>query len=134
MDNEINLEIYTDGAYSSSRNQGGIGFVIYKSDAEIFSYGKTYKNTTSQRMELLACIVALESVIKSSEIRIISDSQYLVKSMNDGWKRNVNLDLWERLDKAVGKHVSVQFEWVKGHADCPGNQKADYLSNKFSRV
>lgn len=129
-----NVEIYTDGAYSSNRNQGGIGFVIYKDDKEIFTYGKTFKNTTSQRMELLACIIAIESVKIPSIIKIISDSQYLVKTMTDNWKRNKNLDLWKRLEDAINKHIKIYFEWVKGHEDCSGNQKADYLSNRHSRI
>jgi ribonuclease HI len=128
------IELYTDGAYSPIRKQGGIAFVAVKDGKEVFSYGKGYLETTSQRMELLAAIIALESVRESSVIKIVSDSQYLVCTMNDGWKRKKNLDLWERLEKAVNKHVSVRFEWVKGHSDNEFNIKCDSIAQRCTSI
>ncbi|KAA6327156.1 Ribonuclease HI [termite gut metagenome] len=81
------LEIYTDGAYSSLRDQGGIAFVIVKDGKEIFNHSKAFKHTTNNRCEMLAAIIALESVKVPSEIKIISDSQYLVNTMNLGWNK-----------------------------------------------
>ena len=64
--------IYCDGAYSPARNQGGIGFVILEDDKKIFQYSKMYKNSTNQRMEQMAAIVALESIKEPSEITIVT--------------------------------------------------------------
>jgi ribonuclease HI len=129
------LEIYTDGAYSSLRDQGGIAFVIIKDGKEIFNYSKTYKHTTNNRCEVLAAIVALESVKEPTHIRIYSDSQYLVNTMNLGWnKLRKNPDLWTRMDEAVAFHQLVEFEWVRGHDVCEHNNKCDKLASKCSRM
>jgi ribonuclease HI len=128
-------EVYTDGAYSSLRNQGGIAFIIVKDGKEVFGYSKTYKNTTNNRCELLAAIVAIESIKESSHIRIYSDSQYLVNTMMLNWnKTRKNPDLWIRLDKAVAFHQLVEFEWVRGHDTCEYNNKCDKLANRCSRL
>lgn len=125
--------IYTDGAYSSNLNQGGIGFVILKNGQEVAKYSKTYRNTTNQRMEQMAAIVALESIKVPSEITIISDSQYVVCTYTKNWKRKANLDLWKRFDKAISFHTKVTFEWVKGHADNCHNQMCDNLAQTASQ-
>lgn len=126
--------IYTDGAYSPSRNAGGIGFLVLdKDNKEIAKFAKKYRNTTNQRMEQLAAIVALESIKKPSTITIVSDSAYVVNTYTKNWKRKANLDLWERFDKAIGKHESVTFEWTKGHADNEYNKIVDYLAQEASR-
>lgn len=125
--------IYTDGAYSSARNVGGIGMVFISEGKKVLKFSKAYKNTTSQRMELMAAIVALESLEHASEVTIISDSQYLVKTMTDNWKRKKNLDLWERLDKLVLKH-SITFKWVKGHFEDKYNSEADKLAFDASQI
>lgn len=132
---EVMFKIYTDGAYSRIRNQGGIAFVITKDDKEIFNYSKTFKNTTNNRCELLAAIIAIESIKISSEIKIISDSQYVVNTMNCNWnKTRKNSDLWVRMEKAVNFHKKVLFEWVRGHSDCEYNNKCDNLANKCSII
>lgn len=97
--------IFTDGAYSPARNQGGIGFVIVEDGKEVFSYSKMYVNSTNQRMELMAVIVALESIKTSSEVIIVTDSMYIVGTLTKNWKRKANTDLWARLDKAIERHV-----------------------------
>lgn len=125
--------IFTDGAYSSSTDQGGVGFVILKEDKEIFSFSKMFKHTTNQRMELMAMIIALESIKIQANITVISDSMYLVGTLTKGWKRKKNLDLWNRLDKAIEKHLSVDVKWVKGHADNQMNQKVDTLAFNASK-
>ncbi len=130
----MNYEIWTDGAYSSAKNQGGIGFVILKDSKEIFSYSKTYKNTTNNRMEILAAIVALESIKIPSSITVISDSQYLVKTLIENWKKNKNLDLWDRINKIVKFHKSVTFKWCRGHDNNEFNNKCDKLAVKASQV
>lgn len=125
--------VYTDGAYSSARNQGGIGFVILKDDKEVARYSKMYKNSTSQRMEQMAAIVALESISTPSVVTIISDSQYVVCTYTKNWKRKANLDLWKRFDAAIEFHTKVEFEWTKGHADDQYNKICDKLAQDASR-
>lgn len=125
--------VYTDGAYSSARNQGGIGFVILKDDKEVARYSKMYKNSTNQRMEQMAAIVALESISTPSEVTIISDSQYVVCTYTKNWKRKANLDLWKRFDKAVEFHTKVEFLWVKGHDKDEYNNIADKLASNASK-
>ncbi len=96
--------------------------------------------TTNNRMELLAAIHALESLTRPSEITIVTDSAYVkngVTSWIHGWKRNgwrtsskkpvKNVELWQRLDEAQASH-SVTWEWVKGHAGHPENERADELA------
>lgn len=125
---------YTDGAYSGTRNQGGIGFIILKDGKEVARYSKMYKNTTNQRMEQMAAIVALESIATPSEVTIISDSQYVVSTYTKNWKRKANLDLWKRFDKAITFHTKVEFEWTKGHADDRYNKICDKLAQEASRT
>lgn len=125
--------IYTDGAYSPSTNKGGIGFVILKEGKEIFSYSKMFKNTTNQRMEILAMCIALESIKNPSDIKVLTDSMYLVGTLNKGWRRKANLDLWSRLDSAIKRHTNVTIEWCKGHAGSEYNEIADKLAVNASK-
>lgn len=125
--------VYTDGAYSSARNQGGIGFVILKDDKEVARYSKMYKNSTNQRMEQMAAIVALESITTPSEVTIVSDSQYVVCTYTKNWKRKANLDLWKRFDAAIAFHTKVEFLWVKGHDKDEYNNIADKLASNASK-
>lgn len=126
--------VYTDGAYSSARNQGGIGFVILKDDKEVARYSKMYKNTTNQRMEQMAAIVALESITTPSEVTIVSDSQYVVCTYTKNWKRKANLDLWKRFDTAIAFHTKVDFSWTKGHAEDQYNKICDKLAQEASKT
>lgn len=125
--------IYTDGAYSSSRDKGGVAFIIVEDNKEIFSYSKMFKSSTNQRMEQLAAIIALESIKEPSDVTIVSDSQYVVSTYNKNWKRKANVDLWDRFDKAISKHNSVKFEWTKGHAGNEFNNKCDKLAYNASQ-
>lgn len=124
---------YTDGAYSNTRNQGGIGILILKDGKEVARYSKMYKNTTNQRMEQMSAIVALESIKTPSEVTIVSDSQYVVCTYTKNWKRKANLDLWERFDKAIAFHTKVGFLWVKGHDKDEYNNIADKLASNASK-
>lgn len=124
------MNVYTDGAYSPTLNCGGIG-IVFENHGQ---YQKKYKRTTNQRMEVMAAIVALESIIHPTEVCIYSDSAYLVNTMSLGWKRKANLDLWERLDKAVSKHKKVEFSWVKGHNCNELNNLADKLAQQACRL
>lgn len=119
--------IYTDGAYSPNADIGGIGFVIYKDYEKVCEFGKPYKHTTNQRMEIKACIIALSSLKEPSEVIIYSDSMYVVGTMTMDWRRNYNQDLWYKLDKLVKKH-KVTFIHIKGHDGNKGNELADKLA------
>ena len=125
------IKIYTDGAYSSLRNQGGIAFTILDGDKEICTKFKAFKKTTNNRMEMLAVIYALKMFKKKSKITIISDSQYVIKGYTDNWNKTKNLDLWEILIKLIESH-DVTFNWVKGHAKNKYNEKVDLLALQAS--
>ena len=85
------------------------------------------EDTTSNRMELSAAINAVESLPSGSEVILYSDSEYLVKTMTLGWRRNANLDLWQKLDALAEEH-QIRWEWVKGHASIPGNEYVNQLA------
>ena len=130
------LEIYTDGAASGNPGPGGFGVVMkYGPHRKEFSAG--YRLTTNNRMELLAVIVAIES-LKSpgTQGRLYSDSKYVVDSINKGWLKNwvrkrfdkvKNSDLWIRLHKVLQQH-KIEFVWVKGHASNVENNRCDQLA------
>lgn len=127
-------KIFCDGAYAPSRDQGGIGFVILNEDNEILAKGsKGYKNTSNQRMEQTAALLAINSIKVPSDIEVFTDSMYLVGTYTKNWKRKANQDLWEKLDYVISKHTSVKFNWVKGHADNEFNQLCDSLAFNASQ-
>ena len=120
-----NYIVYTDGAYSPKNDIGGIGFIIYKDNNKVCAFSKPYKHTTNQRMEQMACIVALHSIKQPSNITIYTDSMYVVGTMMNAWKRKCNLDLWSELDSLTNKH-NVTFKHIKEHN---GNESIDsYMS------
>jgi cyclic pyranopterin phosphate synthase len=83
-------------------------------------------------MEITAAIKALEQVPPGTPVRIVSDSEYVIKTMTRGWQRNKNQDLWDRLDSLVSTR-EVQWAWVKGHDGHPMNELADSLANGAAR-
>ena len=118
------ITIYTDG---SCKNKRGGWAALVTGPAERMTLSGKAVDTTSNRMEILAAISALESLPVGSEATIHSDSEYLVKTMTRGWRRNVNLDLWQRLDAVAGEHTIV-WEWVKAHDGNPGNEFVNALA------
>ena len=97
--------IFTDGAYSFARKQGGCAFVILNSKGkEVAEYSKCFVNCTNNQMEMMACIIALESIKTPSEILIMSDSMYVIGTYTKNWRRKKNQKLWERFDKAIAFH------------------------------
>ena len=134
------VDIYTDGACRGNPGRGGWGAIlVYGQFEKELSGGE--RETTNNRMELLAAIVGLEALIRPCDVTLYSDSQYLVKAFNDkwlegwikkGWKRGKNepvknVDLWKRLLAAMEPH-NVEFVWVKGHAGHPQNERCDELA------
>ena len=140
------LFAYTDGACSGNPGPGGWGVVLQAlNNGEIIKErhlkgGET--NTTNNRMELKAAIAALEALGRTSNITIITDSNYVKNGITDwvhGWKHNgwrtsnkkpvKNVELWQRLNAAQQRH-SVTWKWVKGHAGNPENERADELARQ----
>ena len=100
--------LITDGAYSSSRDQGGLGFVFIRDGTKVFEYSKTVKNTTNNKMELGAIILGLRAIKGSIDsLVIVSDSMYCVGCATKGWKRKKNQKLWEAFDKEYSRVSSL---------------------------
>lgn len=138
---ENRIEIYTDGACSGNPGPGGWGAILRWKGHEKELYGGE-RETTNNRMELMAAIQALESLKRASAVDLYTDSTYVrdgITSWIHGWKRNgwktaakkpvKNEDLWRRLDSAIAAH-SVEWHWVKGHAGHPENERADELARQ----
>jgi ribonuclease HI len=138
------LIAYTDGACSGNPGPGGWGVLMRAMAGDTIVKERALSGgeaqTTNNRMELLAAIHALEALSKPSSITIVTDSGYVKNGITGwmhGWKRNgwktaakkpvKNVDLWQRLDEAQKRH-DVTWEWVKGHAGHPGNERADELA------
>ena len=120
------FESYTDGSCSGNPGPGGWGVVLLENQNQ-YDLSGGEAATTNNRMELTAVIRGLEATPEGSSSVINSDSQYIVNTMNLGWKRNANKDLWGALDSLV-KSRDVKFIWVKGHAGNRWNEKADRLA------
>lgn len=131
------LQIYTDGAYKSSIDQGGIG-IVWMKDGKVFKkYSKGFKHTTNNKMELIAMLCAFKSIKTSmEEVELISDSQYVLGCLTKGWKKKKNIELWNILDKEYERVKSlvknIKFTHVRGHQDCFGNNLADELASNAS--
>lgn len=135
------VEIYTDGACKGNPGPGGWGALLRFGQAEKHLYGGE-KDTTNNRMELMAAIQALEALKEPCAITLTTDSQYVrqgISSWLANWKRNgwktaskqpvKNVDLWQRLEEATQRH-QIEWHWVKGHSGHPENELADELANK----
>ena len=135
------VEIHTDGACRGNPGPGGWGVLMRANGAEKELYGGEAA-TTNNRMELMAAIRALEALKRPSQVKLYTDSTYVMKGITTwihSWKRRgwrtadkqpvKNEDLWRQLDEARSKH-EVEWHWVKGHAGHPENERADALANK----
>ena len=124
--------VYADGScLGNPGGPGGWGVVIVTpSGTHRLSGGDS--QTTNNRMEIMAAIEALRALDPGVPVIIRSDSQYLVRTMNDGWRRTKNQDLWQELDREVARH-DVRFEWVRGHAGDALNEEADALAREAAR-
>lgn len=133
------LTIYTDGAARGNPGPGGYGAILKWGEVEKELSGG-YRLTTNNRMEIMAVIAALEALTKTNlQIKVFSDSQYVVKAVQQGWLDNwiktdfkggkKNKDLWKRYYQLSQKH-KIHFVWVKGHADNPFNNRCDELATE----
>src|ERR1700709_1308499 len=131
------LVIYTDGASRGNPGPGGYAAILKWGNTEK-ELSKGYRKTTNNRMELLAVIAALEALTKEGlHITIYSDSQYVVKAVEQGWLKNwiatdfkggkKNKDLWKIYHEISQLHT-VRFKWVRGHADNAFNNRCDELA------
>ena len=135
----MTVEIFTDGACSGNPGPGGWGAILrYKSTEKELSGGEPL--TTNNRMELMAAIIALETLNRPSTVRLSTDSVYVrdgITKWLPSWKRNgwktaakkpvKNDDLWQRLDIAQAPH-SIEWVWIKGHAGHIENERCDELA------
>lgn len=134
------VTIFTDGSCIGNPGPGGYGAILdYKGHRKELWNG--FRRTTNNRMELLAAVESLVALKEPCDVRLYSDSEYVVRAMNSrwpyawkkkGWRRRdnkiaSNRDLWDKLLNLCERH-SVQFEWVKGHAGHPENERCDQLA------
>jgi len=135
------VTIHTDGACKGNPGRGGWGAILQSGHHEKELWGGEGQ-TTNNRMELTAAIMALEALKGPSDVALYTDSKYVMQGITEwigGWKARgwktadkkpvKNEDLWRRLDAARGRH-RVKWHWVKGHAGHELNERADALANR----
>ena len=140
-DHSTAVVVYTDGACKGNPGPGGWGALLIFDGRERELYGGE-RHTTNNRMELTAVIRALEALKRPCDVEVYLDSQYVkhgIEGWIHGWKRNgwrtsdrkpvKNAELWRELDALAAKH-RIRWHWVRGHADTPGNHRADELANR----
>ncbi|MBK7983379.1 MAG: ribonuclease HI [Candidatus Competibacteraceae bacterium] len=131
--------LFTDGACSGNPGPGGWGALLRYREHEKELSGSEAA-TTNNRMELLAAINGLEALKRPARVRIVTDSQYVMKGVTEwlaAWKRRgwktadrqpvKNVELWQRLEAAAAPH-QLQWEWVRGHSGHPENERVDQLA------
>ena len=137
--------VYTDGACIGNPGPGGYGIVILH-NGERRELSSGFRHTTNNRMEMLAAVVALENFGARARVLLHSDSRYVVDAIEKGWARKwkanrwmrnakepaINPDLWERMLTVVDLH-DVRFQWVRGHAGNPENERCDVLATSAAR-
>lgn len=136
-----NVDIFTDGACRGNPGPGGWGVLLRSNNNEKELYGAA-GNTTNNRMELMAAIVALEQLKKPCKVVLTTDSTYVKKGITEwlpqwkvrGWKTAakkpvLNADLWRRLEAATTAH-QIDWRWVKGHSGHDENERVDQLANR----
>ena len=138
------LYAYTDGACSGNPGPGGWGAILIAKDGNTVLKERELNggeaHTTNNKMELMAAIASLEALERPTTLTIVTDSSYVkdgITSWIFGWKKRgwktannkpvKNEDLWKRLDAATQRH-DVKWDWVKGHAGHPENERADELA------
>jgi ribonuclease HI len=139
------VTIHTDGACSGNPGPGGWGAILHFNGNEKEIFGGELL-TTNNRMELMAAIMALESLKRPCPVKLYTDSQYVRQGITEwihGWKKRhwrkadgkpvINADLWQRLEAASKAH-KIDWHWVKGHAGDPLNERADALARQGTEL
>ncbi|MFG0256736.1 MAG: ribonuclease HI [Phycisphaerales bacterium JB043] len=135
------VELHTDGACSGNPGPGGWAYILHHpGTGKRVEHSGAEHDTTNNRMELIALIEGLSALTRPSVVDIYSDSQYVLKGLNewlDGWKakgwKNAqkkpvkNRDLWEQLDALRSEH-ELDYHWIRGHSDHPENERCDQLA------
>ena len=134
--------IYTDGACSGNPGPGGWGAVIFDEKEKQYNISGNVKDTTNNRMELMAPIMALKKIKSMSNVMIFTDSTYVKNGITEwikkweknGWKSSSkkpvkNKDLWIKLNDLCQKN-KVQWKWIKGHSNNKSNNLADELATE----
>jgi ribonuclease HI len=139
------VRLYTDGACSGNPGPGGWAFILqHPQSGKTLERSGGERETTNNRMELLAVIRGLEALKRSTAVELFADSEYVGKGLSqwmakwkaNGWRRRdkgsgwaevKNEDLWRRLDELLSKHT-VQFTHVRGHSGHPENERCDTLA------
>ncbi len=137
----MKVQMYTDGACSGNPGPGGWGTVLLSGHHRKEMHGGE-RETTNNRMEMMAVIRGAEALKRGCRVDIYTDSKYVMQGMTqwlDGWKRRgwrtaskqavKNVDLWQRLEQALDGH-EVSWNWVKGHSGVPENERADELARQ----
>ena len=134
------VRLFTDGACSGNPGPGGYGAILkYGDHSKELSGG--FRNTTNNRMELMAVIEGLNQLKEPCRVSVVTDSRYIVDAVQKGWvyrwesnrwmrnkeEKALNVDLWKRLLALLQKH-KVTFTWIRGHAGHPENERADRLA------
>ncbi|MFN2112980.1 MAG: ribonuclease HI [Anaerolineales bacterium] len=147
MRDKPQVVIYTDGACSGNPGPGGWGALLQFGKHEKELSGAE-RETTNNRMEITAAVMALRALKESCQVDLYTDSEYLKKGITEwivnwkklGWRRGspgktkplANADLWQELDRAITSH-QIKWHWLKGHAGQAGNERADQLAVKAMR-
>lgn len=137
------VTLFTDGACSGNPGPGGWGFIVRDATGEEHKASGADPKTTNNRMELLSVIRGLESLQHPSQVRLVTDSEYVAKGITEwmagwksrGWQRKdgrklvpvKNVELWQRLDELLATH-RVTCQWVRGHAGHPENEECDRMA------
>ena len=137
------INIYTDGSSLGNPGPGGYGIIMeWEEKQYVKEFSDGFRLTTNNRMELLAVIIALETLKKQPmEVMVYSDSKYVIDAVQKKWvfgwekkafKDKKNSDLWQRYLNIHRKH-KVNFHWIKGHNDHPQNERCDQLAVKAAK-
>lgn len=137
--------IFTDGACLGNPGPGGYGVVIVQGD-HIREISGGFRNTTNNRMEIMAAIAGIEALEGRRQVTLYSDSQYLVNAITNGWAKRwkanrwmrtttekaLNADLWERL-LGLCEDYDIEFKWIRGHAGNDLNERCDTLARQAAK-
>ncbi|MBK1666957.1 hypothetical protein CKO28_02725 [Rhodovibrio sodomensis] len=122
------IELWTDGACSGNPGPGGWAYCLVKDGQKVGEDAGYAPETTNNRMEMQGVIAGLDRLHAGATVTVRTDSQLIVDTIQKGWKRKKNCDLWTQLDAAIARHDQVTFEHVRGHKGVHWNEHVDQLA------